>query len=348
MQTLITIPAFLFVLGVIIFVHELGHYLVAKAFGVRVITFSLGFGKRAWGFERNGTDYRISVLPLGGYVRMAGEMPEEKSHDPGNFQNKRRWQRILVYLAGPAMNVVLSVTLIAAVFMYGIAAQGLQDAEPVVGQVLEESAGERAGLLPGDRILAVDGGDVRTWGDFDLEVSTAAERELLLEVMRGDQLLTIPLTPEAVPKRGHGEAGLVPRLQLMVGKVLPGKPAEQAGMSSGDVILRIEGHTVETHEVFVEQVSSRAGLETSVEVLREGEILDLTMVPRVDEDGKVRVGIEIGYFRPLPFFEAVGASIRYNIDIVKKTGQVLGKLFTYEIAPKSALSGPIDIAVASG
>ena len=118
MTTLLTsIPAFLFALGVIVFVHELGHHLVAKLFGVRVLVFSLGFGKRLWGFERRGTDYRISAVPLGGYVRMSGELPEERTGDSGDFLSKPRWQRILVYLAGPAMNVVLSVALIALVFM---------------------------------------------------------------------------------------------------------------------------------------------------------------------------------------------------------------------------------------
>ena len=112
--------AFVFALGVIIFVHEAGHLLMAKFFNMRVLTFSLGFGKRLWGVRRGGTDYRLSLVPLGGYVQLSGEDPTEASDDPEEFLNRPRWQRILVYLAGPAMNVVLAVVLVAFVFMLGI------------------------------------------------------------------------------------------------------------------------------------------------------------------------------------------------------------------------------------
>ena len=138
--------AFIFALGVIIFVHEAGHLLVAKYFDMRVLTFSLGFGKRLWGFERGGTDYRVSLVPLGGYVRLGGEDPTESTEDPRDFLNKPRWQRILVYLAGPAMNIVLSIVLIAVLFMVGIQVPMLQNIEPVVGLVAEGSAGKAAGV----------------------------------------------------------------------------------------------------------------------------------------------------------------------------------------------------------
>src|SRR3954469_10056848 len=114
---LTNILAFVFALGVIIVVHEAGHLMVAKAFGVRVLTFSVGFGRRLWGFRRGETEYRLSLVPLGGYVRLGGETPEEVSDDPREFLNKPRWQRILVYLAGPAVNVLLAIALVAGLFM---------------------------------------------------------------------------------------------------------------------------------------------------------------------------------------------------------------------------------------
>ena len=134
MQILSNALAFVFALGVIVFVHEFGHYAAAKAFGVRVLTFSLGFGRRLWGFRRGETDYRVSLVPLGGYVKLSGESEDEASEDPRDFVNRPRWQRILVYLAGPAMNVVLAWVLVAIVFMVGISVAP-RNLPPVIGSV---------------------------------------------------------------------------------------------------------------------------------------------------------------------------------------------------------------------
>ena len=146
---LINAASFLFALCVIVFVHELGHHVVAKIFGVRVMVFSLGFGKRLWGFEHSGTDYRVSAVPLGGYVRMGGELPDERTGHPSDFLSKPRWQRVLVYLAGPAMNVVLSVALIAGVFTAGFEMQAMQGMPSVIGSVEDGSAGAQAGFTAG-------------------------------------------------------------------------------------------------------------------------------------------------------------------------------------------------------
>ena len=142
MNLLSNSAAFIFALGVIIFFHELGHLIAAKAFNVRVLTFSLGFGKRLFGFQRGETDYRVALFPLGGYVQLGGEDPSEVSDDPCEFSNKPRWQRIVVYLAGPAMNAVLSVVLIAVVFMMGLEMAALRDVPPVVGVVAEAGRGK--------------------------------------------------------------------------------------------------------------------------------------------------------------------------------------------------------------
>src|SRR5258706_2362133 len=141
--------AFAFALGVIIVVHEAGHLMVAKAFGVRVLTFSIGFGRRLWGFRRGDTEYRVSLVPLGGYVRLGGENPDEISDDPREFLNKPRWQRILVYLAGPAMNVLLAIVLIAGLFMAGIEGMSLPDTPPPIGGLQPGTSAAPAGPPPG-------------------------------------------------------------------------------------------------------------------------------------------------------------------------------------------------------
>jgi len=187
--------AFVFAIGVIIFVHEAGHFLVAKGFGMRVLAFSLGFGKRIWGFRRGETEYRVAVLPLGGYVKLSGEEPEDSTDDPREFLNRPRWQRIAVYLAGPAMNVVLSIVLIWALFMVGIDVPALQSIPAVVGEIEPGSPAESAGFLPGDRIVEVDGRDVDRWQDVAFIVMTSVGRPVAFAVERAGERRNLTATP---------------------------------------------------------------------------------------------------------------------------------------------------------
>ncbi|MEM6793267.1 MAG: site-2 protease family protein [Acidobacteriota bacterium] len=342
------IPAFLIALGVIVFVHELGHHVVAKFFGVRVLTFSLGFGKRIWGFEHGGTDYRISAVPLGGYVRMSGEMPEDRSADPGDFLNKPRWQRILVYLAGPAMNVILSVGLIAGVFTQGIEVQALQGVPPIIGSVGEGSAAERAGLLPGDLVKTVNRQEVATWSDLEFYVSISPEKPLSLEIERNGQILTKELVPDKLTRNEIGDAGFFPQLQLRISEVIIDQPAHRGGVLPGDVPVRLDGEPISSdREAFIRHVEERVGQPVQIDVRRGDETVSLTVVP-ADVDGKGRIGVYLGFYRPLPIGEAIVESARFNVEIVEKTFIVLGKLFTREVKAKSALSGPIEIGSIAG
>src|SRR5947199_367584 len=144
--------AFILVLGVLVFVHEFGHYAIAKLCGVRVEVFSLGFGKRLFGFKRGDTDYRVSILPLGGYVKMAGENPmEPRTGDPGEFMSHPRWQRFLIAVAGPAMNIILAVVLLTVVFATHYQRPMYLDKPAVIGWVLEDSRAAKAGIQPGDK-----------------------------------------------------------------------------------------------------------------------------------------------------------------------------------------------------
>ncbi|HSS77696.1 MAG TPA: site-2 protease family protein [Thermoanaerobaculia bacterium] len=185
--------AFAFALGVIIVVHEAGHLMVAKAFGVRVLTFSIGFGRRLWGFTRGDTEYRVSLVPLGGYVRLGGENPDEISDDPREFLNKPRWQRILVYLAGPAMNVLLAIILIAGLFMAGIEVMSLPDTPPVIGGVEAGTSAAQAGLQRGDLILKVKGEAVEDWNAVVFALIASPDRPVPLTIRRG-QGIQLPRT----------------------------------------------------------------------------------------------------------------------------------------------------------
>lgn len=340
--------AFIFALGAIIFVHEAGHLLVAKAFKMRVLAFSLGFGKRIWGFTRGETEYKVSMIPLGGYVKLSGEdIAESDRSDPRDFLNQPRWQRILVYLAGPAMNAVLSVCLMAGLFMIGIEVPTLQSVPSVVGTVEAGSAGERAGLLPGDRIVAVAGKKTERWQDVAFPVMTAIGKPLAFEVERDGARQTLTVTPEKPADFDFGDAGIFPKLLPRVGAVVKGAPAEGAGFAVGDEIRSIDGRALASPGQFVEYVEAHAGQSVSVEVLRKGQTLHLTVVPE-DQGGRGKIGVQLTIAQRFPPLEAFRESVRFNVDIARQSLAVIGKIFKREVAAKSALAGPIEIAAQSG
>ena len=336
-------PATILGLGLIIFVHEFGHFIVAKLFGVRVHVLSLGFGKRLWGFDLSGTDYRVSALPLGGYVHMAGVQPEDSTGEPGDFHMKPRWQRILVYLAGPAMNVVLAVLLIAGVFMVGHQAQGMQGVPPLIGQVADGYPAAEAGLQPGDLVVAVDGEPMKTWSDFSFLVGTSPDKALILDIERAGETRQLTLRP-GKDERGQGVLAALPKFELRLSTILRDTPAHRAGLKAGDAVRAVDGEPVSEAQAFVDLVQPLAGEEIVLTVDRRGELLDFPIVP-AEVEGKGQIGVRLGIYSPLPLLEAIPASVRFNIDIVKKTGQVLGKLFTRQVSARSTFSGPVEIAV---
>lgn len=340
--------AFVFALGVIIFVHEAGHLLVAKAFNVRVLTFSLGFGRRLFGVRRGETDYRVSLVPLGGYVRLGGEDPTEVDPEDGReFLNKPRWQRILVYLAGPAMNVVLAIVLIAAVFMVGVEVAAIPDVPPVVGRVVDGSPAARAGLAAGDEIVEVLGKPVDSWDEVQFAFVTSPERPVPLVVERAGERLELEVTPAKVPRYEFGDAGVLPKQLPRISGVVEGGPAAAAGFLPGDEIRGVDGRAIGSGNDFVEHVEARPGETLTVEVLRAGRPVEIEVVPRLE--GEVgRIGVRLSYFQRFGPLESVVQSVRFNVQITRQTFQMLGKILTGEVAAKSAFSGPIEIAALSG
>jgi regulator of sigma E protease len=339
--------AFVFALGVIIFVHEAGHLLAAKLFEMRVLAFSLGFGKRLFGFQRGETDYRVSAIPLGGYVRLSGENPDETAEDPADFPNRPRWQRIAVYLAGPLANFALSLVLIAGVFVVGVEVSGLRKVPPVVGAVEPESPAAVAGLAAGDVVARIDGKPVERWQQVAETLLTSPGRPVPLEIERAGSRLELSVTPNKDEKYGIGLAGVYPRVLPRVAEVFPGSPAAAAGLRPGDEVRTLDGRPVEDTQAFIAFIEERAGQPTTIEVLREGQVTALSVVPE-DQSGKGKIGVRLGAFQRYGLGEALVESWHYNLDVVRQTLLVLGKIFTLEIEAKSALSGPIEIAAWSG
>lgn len=207
----IAVVAVAFVLGVMILVHEFGHYAVAKLCGVRVDVFSLGFGKRLIGFKRGDTDYRISALPLGGYVKMAGENPmEARTGDPGEFLSHPRWQRFLIAVAGPAMNILLAVGIVTGIFMIRYSHDWYLDQPTRVGWVDENSPAAKAGIKQGDLITQIDGLAHPTWEDTKTKITISSSQPIPVVIARDNQTINTTLVPQAYGPDGAGEAGLEP------------------------------------------------------------------------------------------------------------------------------------------
>jgi regulator of sigma E protease len=337
-----------FALGVIIVVHEAGHLLMAKTFGVRVLTFSIGFGKRLAGWRHGETDYRLSAIPLGGYVRLDGENPDESSGDPRQFLSKPRWQRVLVFLAGPAMNVVLSIGLFAVLFMIGIQVPPLPSMPPEIGAVEEGSSAARAGLAKGDLIVKVNGEPAHTWQEVSLALLTAPDKPVALAVRRDGRTFDAVVTPKRVPQYEIGDlAGLYPVMRPEIRDVTPGKPAAAAGLRAGDEIRAVDGRPIAETQDFIEAIEKRPGRRVAIQVVRKGRPLVLYVVPAL-EGTKGKIGVSVGFFQHYPPGEALRKSVELNLQIVSETFQVLGKIFRREMSARGALAGPIEIAGQTG
>ena len=347
-----TLLAFLFVLGVLIFVHELGHFLVARWYGVRVLTFSLGFGPRILALRRGDTEYCVSAIPLGGYVKLAGEtVQDDRQGAPDEFLSKSKWVRFQVYLAGPVMNIALAIIVMTFVLARGADVPLYHSAPPVIGTVEPGSPAERAGLQPGDRILAIDGRQTPTWDSLDMAVLPKANRELRLSVDRGGQPLDIPIVPDSEGRYEMGTIGIGPPLRPEIVQVNPESPADRAGLQRGDVVLAVNGQPGLDREEIVKILQQSPDQPVHFEVERDnGEVATLAVTPE-GPAGSAIIGVTLYPFEvrrvdpSLP--QAFVLSLKENWGSTRLIGQTLAGLFTRDV-PVNQLMGPIAIADLSG
>jgi len=346
-----SIIAFLFVLGVLIFVHELGHFLMARRIGVRVLTFSLGFGPKLLSFRRGDTEYCVSAVPLGGYVKMAGENPEDtRTGAPDEFLSKGKWQRFQVLVMGPLMNVLLAFVVMSAVLYRG-AQLPLYEQQPVViGTFAENSVAERAGLKVGDRIVSIDDKVVDTWEDFSMAIVSKANRQVSIGYVRGDQTGSLTLVPAGQGKFEIGDIGVQPMIHPMVAAINPGQPAEEGGLQQGDVIVTANGESNIRYDRLLAAIKAHKDQPLPVAVKRNGQTVDLTLKPR-QIGNQVMIGaqitpLETHTVEPGPV-EAMKLSVAKNWEWTKLIVQTLVGLFTRETSVKQ-LMGPVAIADLSG
>jgi regulator of sigma E protease len=341
-----TILAFTVVFGILVFVHEFGHFFTAKLVGVRVEVFSFGYGKRLFGFKKGETDYRVSLIPMGGYVKMLGEGMFETGRElaPDDLMAKTRFQRFLIMVMGSVMNIVLAVVIVAFMNGVGVSVPEFQDQKPVVGWIEPGSPAERAGMRIDDEIVRIAGREVATWSDVEIAVMSKPDRLVRLEVLRSGQPLAVDLQTESVTRYQMGYAGFRGKILTQIQMVMPNGPAEKAGLEPGDVILAVDGETVYFYQ-FIQVLERNAGKELLFSVERGGAVLKLPVTPRLE--GKVgKIGISQvakSVLKKYGFFAAIGHSFKENLNNVFLIVRFIKELFTGEASTRQ-LGGPLEIA----
>ncbi len=352
-----TVVAFLILIGFLIWFHELGHFLIAKLFGVKVEVFSIGFGPPLIAKKFGDTVYQLASVPLGGYVKLYGE--EEKLEDPRAFSSKPPWQKILIAFGGPLFNIVLTIFLLTVVFYVGVDVPKYMKGPPLVGYVDKNSWAERAGLRAGDRILQIGDFRIERWEDIRraiVESALSKGEKITLKVEREGKVIT--LTAEA-PKleTGRENTGINPLIEPVVGKVfreIPGlgpSPAYQVGLKEGDRILKVNGVPVESWHKAVELIRSAGGNPIRLTLERQGKVIEKEVVPATDPRTKKPVLGIAPHIETLKERHSISESIELAVnrtwELTVLTFKVLGGLLTGDVSIKT-LGGPIAIAQFAG
>ncbi|MGB6385269.1 MAG: RIP metalloprotease RseP [Terriglobales bacterium] len=272
------------VLGFLILIHEFGHFAAAKYFGVRVEQFAIGFGKRLVGFHRGGTDYRINILPLGGYVKMSGENPmDDRSDDPGEFLNHPRWQRFIIAIAGPAMNIMLAIALLTGVYMVHYEYAAVLDEPTVVGWVNPNTPAEKAGIQSGDKIVRVEDIENPNWEEVNVKTILSPNQPLKFGIERDGKVTEKILVPEPLGPNENGDIGWVPKeSSATLTLVEPGMPADKAGIKIGDRILTANGQDIPDLGVLIRLLNQTKDQPLQIVVLRNDRKISFTVKPTLD------------------------------------------------------------------
>jgi len=342
------------VLGIMIFVHEWGHFMAAKICGVRVDVFSLGFGTRLWGFKRGDTDYRISALPFGGYVRMAGDNPlEDRTGEKYEFLSQPRWNRFFIAVAGPAMNILLAFFIFWGIFwLGGIPTPTYLRQAPVVAALVQPSANQ-SGVQPGDLIVSLNGVKTPTWRKVDAAAAKLNPGEAVaLVVSRNGAPETLHFIVPA--KLNVDELLGYPLVPAVADEIAIGYPAEKAGLKSGDEFVSINGEKIVTWLQMVDLVRKSDGRTLNLEVRRDGKEIPFSIAPihGMDPDGQMvwQIGlspkISSDYDR-MPFLESASQSAAATVLGCRQIVDVIGGLFTGKVSV-SQLQGVVGIARESG
>jgi regulator of sigma E protease len=358
-EFLVAAVSFVVLVGVMVVVHEFGHFAVAKLCGVRVEAFSVGFGPRLFGIKHGDTDYKVCLLPLGGYVKMTGENPveEQSVDDPGAFTSHPRWQRMLIGLAGPVSNFILAFVLMIFYFGWINEVPSVEVKTTSVEWVIPGSAAAQAGIQPGDVIHHFDTADQPSWEKVYERVKLNAGQAIPVTVDRDGSTASLTLRVPAAAKSDDfdlSDAGILPQYlpsPIGVEEVSPGTPAAQAGLRAGDAIQSVDGHPFHTVSSLLAYMQAGQGKPLSLVVVRNG----VALAPIVAHPAKLDTAWKLGFatvpvpFRtdPLPLTAAFTKSTTFCKDNSFLIVEVLQRLFTHKVSV-SQLSGPVGIARMAG
>ncbi|HXJ95805.1 MAG TPA: RIP metalloprotease RseP [Terriglobia bacterium] len=363
-------------LGLMVFIHEFGHFMAAKWMGVRVLTFSFGFGKRllgkkngkfTWGTlqdaESEGTDYRLSLLPLGGYVKMAGEDPSQTVSalegpagatrgDAGDFAAHPRWQRFIIVVMGPVMNVLLAVALLAGLYRFHYEEPAFQGQQARIGEVAPDSPAAKAGLVAGDLLTRVGNISNPKWEDVDLQVAMSPGKPLPVTVVHGVEAREVELVPRAQGRDELGYAGWSPCMPAQIDEVSKGSPASHAGLKKGDRIKALDGAPVLCSQDLITALQKGEGKPVELTVERAGSSLQFQVTPELGSPNGhkqwlIGVGLRLVLVKQLPWAAAFTTSVQENVKSFTLSFTALGKIVTRQMSTRS-LAGPIGIAQMSG
>ncbi len=364
-SNLSAIPELGFVLGIMVLVHEFGHFAAAKLCKVRVEAFAIGFGRKLFGFESGGTSYQVNILPLGGYVKMAGELPGEthNSDDPGEFQNHPRWQRTIITLAGPFANFILSLALMTGLFMTHHEMPNYVTQPVIADYVSPTSDMGKTGIQPGDQIVHIDSVENPNWADVEtrtvLDLNRKTPFSYLHNQRRVDTMLSVDFSGRQQDFDPEVDLGIIPVMQptpVAVTSIEPKMPAEAAGLQPKDLIVSMNGlhlHSLQAMLGYLKDNGPKPVFLTVDRPLPGGEHQTLTIpVTPVWADAQEGKAWRIGFAGTLPpthvdrlsLPDAVGASYDYNLKNSKLIFVVLQRLLTRQVSVKS-LSSPIGIGV---
>ena len=360
------------ILGFMIFIHELGHFMVAKALRVRVEQFAIGFGKRLIGFRKGETDYRINALPLGGYVKMAGENPmDERTGDPGEFMSHPRWHRFLIAIAGPTMNILLAIVLLTGVFK---AHPEYAVEEPaVVGNVKPNSPAAKIGVQPGDRIIKIDGIEDPTWEEVFGRDAITVNQRLHVVIQRGNTTFERDVIPEPVTASQVGSSGWFPSEPIIVGSLESDLPAAKAGIQAGDKILAIDGKPLASMLALVSELQETKDKTVDLTVQRADQAIHIAVQPELVGSPTASNGWFVSFLRkiglarpalktyrigftgappvtkvePITIREAFARSLSENKRNSLLLLELVGKLVQRKVSIKT-VSGPIGIVQMTG
>lgn len=351
MEFLVKIISFLVVIGVIIFIHELGHFLVAKYCGVGVEKFSLGFGPKIFGFRRGETEYLISAVPFGGYVKMVGEAgnaEDEEDKDPTppgkSFTNKSYWQKAAIICAGSFMNIMLAVVALPVIFMVGISMPSFVEKPPVVGYVSKDGTAFMKGVKKGDLIVEVNGVGVENWEAVERNTVLGGENPVDFKFKRDSEEFSVTFV-----QGNDKEPGLYPIMPAKIGDVMKGSAAESAGLLSGDVIKTINGNVV-THWLELQEYVQGAE-EKNISIERNGVEFRVKLTPVFNEEaGRYLMGVTQGkdtIKKRYGFFESIERGLKKVIELAALFFVVIKGLIAGVFSIKM-LGGPIMIAQVAG